>query len=368
MSIETKAPVPELRPQQISSKHITRLKIAGVILTLCGISLFAYFVYSVGVEEILTGIGNIGFLGFGIILLIHFLRICMRASAWRLCVYEPYSLRFRDTLAAVIIGEATSSMIPLGILVSGTTKAVAVRKRVLLVVGLSSVATENLFYSIVTSIFLLIGAFAFLRTFDLEYTWRITVDVIIAGIALLVVFIVVMVLRQWHFLSETLEWLYAKGFARTWLENGRLDARLFENLIYGYYRRYPKRFLPVCFFEVIFHLLGVVEGWYILGKLSEAVPSLMTSFLLESVSRLITIVFKLVPFVIGVDEAGAQYITETLAIGAGVGVTLAIIRKGRILFWTAIGILLIVKRGLSFSEITRIGRTVNERIDGKEIP
>jgi Lysylphosphatidylglycerol synthase TM region len=362
VSTETNAPAPELRPQQISSKHITHLKIAGVILTLCGGGLFVYFVYSVGVDEILAGIGNIGFLGFGIILLIHFLRICARAAAWKLCVYEPYSLRFRDTLAAVIIGEATSSMIPLGILVSGTTKAVAVRKRVPLVVGLSSVATENLFYSIVTSTFLLAGAFAFLRTFELEYTWRITVDVVIAGIALLLVFIVVMVLRQWHFLSETLEWLYEKGIAKTWLENGRLDARLFENLIYGYYRRYPKRFLPVCFFETVFHILGVIEGWYILSKLSDIYPSMMTSFLLESVSRLITIVFKLVPFVIGVDEAGAQYITDTLAIGVGVGVMLAIIRKGRILFWTAIGILLIVKRGLSFSEITKIGKTVNEQI------
>jgi hypothetical protein len=168
------------------------------------------------------------------------------------------------------------------------------------------------------------------------------------------------VLRQWHFASELCEKLYARGIARGILENGRLDVRLFENLIYGFYRRYPKRFMPVCFFEVIFHLLGVVEGWYILSKLSEAVPSLMTSFLLESVSRLITILFKLVPFVIGVDEAGAQYITETLAIGAGVGVTLAIIRKGRILFWTAIGIVMIVKRGLSFREITRIRGSIDQ--------
>ena len=88
-------------------------------------------------------------------------------------------------------------------------------------------------------------------------------------------------------------------------------------------------------------------------KVSEAYPTLLTAFLLESVSRLITIVFKLIPFVIGVDEAGAQFVTETLAIGAGIGVTLAIIRKGRILFWTAVGLLLIVKRGLSFRDITR---------------
>lgn len=358
MTTEIKTEAAETEPQSTASKHIFRLKILAVFLTLCGIALFTYFVYSVGVNEILQGIQKIGFLGFGIILFIHFLRICARASAWRLCVYEPYTLRFRDTLAAVIIGEATSSMIPLGILVSGTTKAVAVRKRVPLVVGLSSVATENIFYSLVTSVFLIAGAFAFLRSFELEDTWRIAVDVIIAGIALLVVFLVITVMRQWHFLSETCEWLYERGIAKKFLENGRLDARLFENLIYAYYRRYPKRFLPVCFFETVFHLLGILEGWYILSKISEAVPHLMTAFLLESVSRLITIVFKLVPFVIGIDEAGAQFITDTLAIGAGIGVMLAIIRKGRILFWTGVGILLIIKRGLSFKEIAKIGKTI----------
>jgi len=122
-------------------------------------------------------------------------------------------------------------------------------------------------------------------------------------------------------------------------------VRLFENFIYGFYRRHPKRFLPICLMEAAFHLLGVFEVWFVLSRISSA--NLLSAFLLESVSRLITIVFKLIPFVIGVDEAGAQFVGETVAIGAGIGVTLAVIRKGRILFWTAVGILLIIKRGLS---------------------
>jgi len=122
---------------------------------------------------------------------------------------------------------------------------------------------------------------------------------------------------------------------------------------------YPRRFLPICFFETMYHLLGICEGWYILAKLMSLMPDLQTSFLLESVSRIITIVFKLIPFVIGVDEAGAQFVTETLAIGASIGVTLAVIRKGRILFWTAVGLVLIVKRGLSFRDIRNLQQKQN---------
>ena len=67
-------------------------------------------------------------------------------------------------------------------------------------------------------------------------------------------------------------------------------------------------------------------------------PALVTSFLLALDEG-------------RVDEAGAQFVGETVGLVAGIGVTLAIIRKGRILFWTAIGLMLIVKRGLSIREI-----------------
>lgn len=346
---------------RISDRHINRLKLAGIILTVAGIGLFAYLVYSVGLGELVEGIERFGLVGFAVILLLYFLRIVVRAIAWSLSVYEPYKLDFRDTLPAVVIGEATSSIIPLGILISGTAKAVAVRHRVPLVAGLSSVATENLFYSLVTSVFLILGALTFLRSAPLEEGWIVTIDVLIAGIALLLALMLLMVLRQWHFASETCEWLYQRGIGRRFLEKGRMDVRLFENLIYGFYRRYPRRFLPICGLEALYHAIGVVEVFYVLSRLNDAFPSLMTSFLLESVSRLITIMFKIVPLTIGVDEAGAQFVGEAFALAAGVGVTLAIIRKGRILFWTAIGLLLMIKRGMSLRGLATTNEGVTEQ-------
>ena len=342
--------------EQISSKYINRIKIAGIILTIGGVCLFAYFIYSIGVSELIDDIVRFGVVGFAVILLLYFLRIFVRAAAWSLSVYDPYYLKLRDTLPAVIIGEATSSIIPLGILISGTTKAVAVRHRVPMVVGLSSVATENLFYSLATCIFLIIGAFTFLRNSALGEGWVWTIDALIGLIVLVLIFGFLMVVRQWHTASELCESLYKRGFAKGILENGRMDVRLFENLIYGFYRRHPKRFLPILTLETAYHLIGIVEVYYVLSRLSDAVPSLMTSFLLESVSRMVAILFKLIPLTIGVDEAGAKFVGDTVALAAGVGVTLAIIRKGRVLFWTAIGVLLIIKRGLSLRDLSKIGK------------
>lgn len=341
-------------------KALTRLKAAGIVLTLAGLGLFIYFIYSTGLGEIGEGIAKVGLSGFALIIFIYLLRICVRATAWSLSVYGPYELTFRDTFPAVIIGEALSSLIPLGILISGTAKAVAVRRKVPLVVGLSSVATENLFYSFVTALFISLGSILFLRSFDLdpEYVWLI--DAVLILIVLLITFVALMIVRQWHWASGICERLYERGILTEVLESGRLQVRLFENLIYGYYRRYPKRFVPILLLQVAFHTLGVVEVLFILSKISGSFQLVSTAFFLETISRLITIVFKLIPFVIGVDEAGAEFVVKTLALGAGIGVTLAIVRKARILFWAIVGVILIVKRGIKLKDIRKVREEVED--------
>ncbi len=352
MNHESKTETQIIEPQNPSkTRQLKRLKIIGALLTVLGIGLFAYFVYSVGIGLVWTGIGRIGFDGFALLMFLYFLRIVCRAVAWTLSVYEPYQLSVADTLPAVVIGEALSSLIPLGILVSGTSKAVAVRQRVPLVVGLSSIATENLFYSLVTGLFIVLGAFAFLRSFDLETGWIATIDLLIGAILALTVFAVVMIVRQWHLISNICERLYNRRIGTKILENGRVQVKLFEDLIFGFYREYPRRFLPIFLLQVAFHLFGILEVWFVLNRISPVAPDFFASFLLESMSRVITIVFKLIPFLIGVDEAGAQFVAQTLALGAGIGVTLAIIRKGRVLFWTAVGLILIAKRELSIKEL-----------------
>ncbi|HEV7699084.1 MAG TPA: lysylphosphatidylglycerol synthase domain-containing protein [Pyrinomonadaceae bacterium] len=341
-------PIPE--SQRPPSRTLGRLKLAAVVLTILGVVLFGYLIYAVGIDEILGGIARFGWAGFAVILALYFVRIVVRAYAWKLSVHPPYDLQLRDTVPAVIIGEALSSTIPLGLLASGTSKALVVRDRIPLTVAFSSVATENLFYSFITGLFLIAGAVVMLLQFDIVPDLKATIDTIIGALSVLIVLGVTMVIRRWHLASWVCNWLYEKGFLRRLLERGRLDVRRFEDLIYGFYHEYPQRFIPVCFFEALYHVLGITEGWYILWRLTGS-SNVLAAFLLESVSRLITVVFKLVPFLIGVDEAGARFVGRSLAMAAGIGVTLAIIRKGRILFWSVLGLILLIKRGLSIRHL-----------------
>lgn len=337
---------PGIRIPKANPKQVKRLKIIAAVLTLCGIGLFVYFVATAGVSNVLEGIRAVGWTGFAVLLVAYFLRIASRALAWKLSVHEPYSLRFRDTLPGVIMGEAMSVLIPLGPIISGTTKVLAVRKRVPLLVGFSTITVENMFYAIMTSVLIGGGALAVLKTFTLEGTWIFALYFLIVFNAALITLLIVLTIRQWHLLSESAEILYRHGYMKKSLEHGRMQLRLFENLFFDFYRRHSGRIVPIVLLQVAFHALGIFEVWYVLQKIMETSPTFFESFLLESVNRGVIIIFKLVPFVVGVDEASAQMVAETFAMGAGVGVTLAIIRKGRTLFWTAVGVILIVVRGI----------------------
>lgn len=334
-----------------SQTKSTKVKTIAAILSIVGLGLFIYLVYSVGVSEIVQGITKIGFGGFAIILSIYFLRIVLRATGWKLSVYQPFSLSLKEAIPAVIIGEAVSSMIPLGVLASGTSKVLAVRKQIPLVVGFSSIATENLFYCLATGIFLVSGAFLFLQGFEIPAIWFWTISFLIFLVVILTIIGFLMVYRQWHWGSGLCELLYQKGIFHHFLEHRRESVREFEDLILDFYQKYPGRFIPILLLECGYHLLGITEVYFVLSRISSIAPTIYLSFLLESVSRVITVIFKLIPFLVGVDEAGAQFITETLALGAGLGVTLAIIRKGRMLFWVGIGVLITLKRGLSLGEV-----------------
>lgn len=336
------------------ARNIGRLKIAGVTASIAGIGVFVYFVYSVGVNTIIEGVSAIGIGGFAFILAIYMLKLLTRAVAWSMTVYEPYKIPIKDTFPAVVIGEALSTVLPMGILISGTAKAIAVRKKLPLVVGLSSVATENLFYSLVTGLFVCAGTLLFIRRYEIPVAFEFLVDAVLGVIVLAIIFGTIMVLRQWHWVSGICNWIYEHGILKRLLRNGRLHVRMFENLIYGFYRAHPGRFLPLCGLQILFHGLGILEVWFILSRIANNIPAVSTAFFLESMSRLVTFVFKLVPFLIGIDEASAEFVVESLAVTAGIGVTFAIIRKGRVIFWALIGFVLILKRGLTLREVREI--------------
>ena len=324
----------------------------GIIFGLLGLVLFAYFVSHAGVGEIMSGIQRLG-AGFILILAVSSLRNVVRALAWTRCIEPPHRLPFRSAFAARLMGDALGNIIPfVSAAVSEPSKAVFVKDRVPLMVGLSGLAIENIFYALSVTLFIFAGTATLLLTFSLPKGLRYASIGALVTTLLILPLIYLIIRGQIRFLSGVLGYFGDRGVARKFVEKLKPRAQSLEERVYGFYTTSQRSFIAIFALDMCFHLAGVLEIFITLSFISPIAPTLTQSFILESVNRIINVAFKFIPLRAGVDEGGTGQVSKVLGFAKDIGVTLAIVRKGRDIFWAAIGLLLIWKKGHGFTRIT----------------
>ena len=333
-------------------KPSTRSKLIGIIFALSGLLLFAYFVWKAGAGEIAGGIKKLG-AGFLLVLLISSLRYIVRTLGWTLCFTGEHRLRFRDAFRAYIVGDAMGNLTPLGIVASEPTKAALVRDRVPLIVAVSALAVQNLFYSLSVALFILSGIVSLLLIFPLTPGLRLMSLISLGVVCAIILFGFIVYRMRWKFISAGFERLRRNRFGKRFLkEKQRENTSAVEDTLYNFYSRHRARCALIMLLEICFHLAGVLEVFVTLSFISDVQPTFMAAYVLESVNRIINVVFKFVPLRAGVDEAGSSWVTKVLKFGVTTGTTLAIIRKARVICWTALGVAFLVRRGLSTQAVT----------------
>ncbi|MDQ3907028.1 MAG: flippase-like domain-containing protein, partial [Acidobacteriota bacterium] len=297
------------------------------------------------------------------------LRPAVRARAWTLCFERTHALPWRAALAAYLVGDALGNLMPIGIVVSEPAKAAMARERVPLAASAAALAVENLFYMLSVALFVFAGMAAVLATFPLPPRLRAVSYAVLGGIVFAVLCAYVVIHKRWKFLSRAVELMAARGVGRAFAERHGAKFGALEDRVYGFYARHGARFPAILLLELCFHLAGVLEVFLTLYFITGSRPSLLAAFVLESVNRVINVVFKFVPMRVGVDEAGTAKFTDALNFGATAGVTLAIVRKARIVVWTAVGVSLLVRRGLTVRGVTREAREAARDIaEGRKRP
>jgi hypothetical protein len=340
---------------RINKKH----KALGIIFTVLGVLLFAYSVKKAGLGEIAAGIRRLGF-GFLIVFALGGVRQAIHAICWIKSCEPPHRLRFWDAFNARLMGDAVGAIVPFGVVLSEPSKPMFVRDRIPLMAGISAIAIENVFYALSVALFISAGALVLLLSFPLPKSLRfVSLGALVAVIVIVPVGALV-IRKQWRFVSGALAFAGNRGFARKMVAVGLPRIRTVEDRIYGFYERNHTRFFLILAIEMCFHLAGVLEGFVTLSFISSVAPTLLTAFILESVNRVITVVFKFIPLRAGVDEAGTGELSEVLGFSHPTGVTLAIVRKGRDICWTAVGVALMVRRGISLRAAARESQQIEE--------
>lgn len=290
--------------------------------------LFFYAVRSVGVDAVTGAIGRVGW-GLLPILGLAGLRFMLRAQCWRLCMPAAARIPFGQALMSFLAGDAAGSITPLGLAASEPTKVLLTRHHLATREAVASLAVDNLIYfgSVITTV--AIGAVLMLITVPSLAAWR--------GVATLAIAAAVAGALAVPWLLRGL-WSAEDGTRPAWrqrLAALRETVRLFSIA-------HPAQLVTVYAIHLGFHALAMVEIYLTLyWLLGDLPPTAVQAVVFEALNRVLTVVFKFVPFRVGVDEAASVELGLLIGIPPAVAVAGAIVRKVRNLCWTGVGLLII---------------------------
>ncbi|MEX1127536.1 MAG: lysylphosphatidylglycerol synthase transmembrane domain-containing protein [Vicinamibacterales bacterium] len=325
-------------PQNAAPRGRT-VSATAIISIVAGIAVLAAVLWKLGVADTWAAVRNVGW-AFPAIVALGGLRFLVRAGAWMICLEPPHRLRLRDAFAAVLAGDALGNATPLGPLVGEPAKAAFARRHVAGQPALTALAVENIFYTLATAAMIAAGTIALLFAFELPVEIRDVSRLAIVGMALLIAVSLVVLWKRPALLGR---WLPLAADGTT---SRRSRLRALEQDIYSFASRRPGALVPVTLLEAGFHVLGVIETHLTLWSILGAPPPLLTSFIVETASRLVVVAFKFVPLQLGVAEAGLAAFTPFVGLDARVGFAFSLVRKGRIVVWALTGAALLVRSGV----------------------
>ncbi len=317
------------------------MPLLGVVSALVGAALLVLTIRQVGWIEVQRGVGAVGG-WFALVVLLGGLRFYARARSWMLCARQigAPGLAAAEAFGAVLAGDAVGNLTPLGLLASEPTKVLLVRHRLPTSAALTSVALDNGFHTVAVLVMIAAGAWALVRQAALDPTMRLAAEVVLAAVFVAGALGVWLALTRPAILSRLAQ-LTARVTGRAARTPDVL--RDIEHRFYGVFAWPAPALWAAAGWQTAFHLGAILEVWVVLLALSGGSASLAEAFVLESAGRLVIVLFKVIPFRMGVDEAGAAVVATALGLPASHGVALALLRKLRILVWNAVGLVVLAR-------------------------
>jgi len=310
------------------------------IFLIAGIACFSYMIYSFGIHNILNNLVKVGWYFIPIVGTWAFVYIC-NAVAWRFIINRP-EIPFTYILSVTISGYALNYMTPFFHLggepyrifvlkdLLGTTRAVSVTISYLMLHFLSSfliwltaaivilflMPLSTLFFSFFLLSLLIFGYIVFL--FMKGYKNGITKS----------------------FTSFLISLPLLNKFGEKVESKQTLLNDIDENTSELY--RFRKRSLfAAIFFEYLSRVIATAEYYFILKAVGFN-PTIFESFIINAGLGLISNLFFIVPFELGVKEGGLYAVLGFLNYTPSMGIFVGIVNRLRELFWIIIGLLLIL--------------------------
>jgi phosphatidylglycerophosphate synthase len=321
-----------------------------------GVLLFTYLLRRAGPTNLLPSLATLRW-GLGLVLLWGGVAHIVKAWAWRLTLLDDKRhVSFARLLGLRLASEAVGQLGGLAQLFGEGLRVSLLGPAMPVSTGIASVTIDRVFFVLSAAVVTVIGLLSVLIALPLPHTLAPYASVsalILLGVILLSA---VAIAKRWPVLSWAAQTLARIPYCRTWIERERALIDSIENALLDFYHCTPGAFWASFLLNLACHAAAVVEVYLILWLIG-AKLSLFGALAIEALTKLVNIAGTFNPGNIGTYEGGNMLIARMFGLGAAAGLTLALIRRLRALFWAGIGTLCLIILAKRTKQSHRIPRS-----------
>lgn len=301
-----------------------------------GVALLAYLIVRVGPTTLLRNVKAIGW-GLVFVIALGGVSHVVKTWAWRLALpITDHNLAFSKTLALRLISEAVGQFGLVGQVFGEAMRVSMLGSGVPAGVGISSVTLDRGIFIASGAAVTTLGLLASIVVVALPGRMRFYA---LAFAAILLVFLAVlayMALKRVRVVSGSVRALSRWPRLGLWFKQREAVIESAERELLNFYHESPREFWLSVVLNVLTHTLAIAEVYFILLFMGARV-GIVGALILESLTKLINVVGALNPGNVGTYEGGNMLIGRLFRLSPTTGLTLALCRRFRSIFWAIIG-------------------------------
>jgi hypothetical protein len=186
-----------------------------------------------------------------------------------------------------------------------------------------------------------LGIITTLLVAHISGAWRTDALLVAAVLLAVVALAAVAVASRWPLMGDAARMIGRLPILHNWISTKQPIIDSAEHNLLDFYRVAPAAFRKCLMFNFLWHALAVLEVFLIL-RFMGAHLEVVGAFVVEGLTKVINLVGVLNPGNFGTYEGGNILIAKVLGVSGTTGLTLALCRRARSIFWAAVGAICMV--------------------------
>ena len=202
--------------------------------------------------------------------------------------------------------------------------------------ALSAGAIDGALHTFSAVVVTVLGISAILMIGPISFRWRIYAVLLTAVLLSVVILAAVAARNRWQLVGRATRTIGRLPRLRAWVSAKQPIIDSAEDNLLSFRDEAPAAFWATLIFNLLWHMLAVLEVYVIL-RFMGAGFTISSAFIVEGLTKVINLVGALNPGNFGTYEAGSMLIAKMFGVTSTTGLTLALCRRARTVFWAGIG-------------------------------